>query len=269
MKGNTANKYNLVDSHAHLDFSNFNGDREEVIQRAKRAGVQLILNVGFDLDTSKKSIALAETYPFVFAAVGIPPHDASRAPSLYLEELARMADHPRVVALGEMGLDFYRDRSPRKLQREVFRQQLQLAREKNLPVIIHDREAHQEVMQILQTDGLPAPGGIMHCFSGDLALAKWSLRLGLYISIAGPVTYPKNAALGQVAANVPLDRLLIETDAPFLTPVPRRGKRNEPAYVALVAEKIAALRGTTPDNIGQACLDNARRLFQVEAGPRA
>ncbi len=256
--------HSLVDSHAHLDFSKFNGDREEVLKRAERAGIKLILNIGFDLESSRKSMDLAEFCPFVYAACGIHPHDAARVPEDYLEQLAQMADHPRVVALGEMGLDFYRDRSPRAVQRDVFRQQLQLAREKNLPVIIHDRDAHQEVMKVLESDGLPERGGIMHCFSGDMALAKRSLDLGLYISIAGPVTYPKNNVLGQVASRVPLDRLLIETDAPFLTPEPRRGKRNEPAYVALVAEKVAALRGTTPDKVGQACLDNARRLLDID-----
>ncbi len=162
-----------------------------------------------------------------------------------------------------MGLDFYRDRSPRPVQREIFRHQLELAREKNLPVIIHDRDAHQEVMKILEEDGLPERGGVMHCFSGDMALAKRCLELGLYISIAGPVTYPKNNVLGQVASRVPLDRLLIETDAPFLTPVPRRGKRNEPAYVAMVAEKVAALRGINPEKVGQSCLDNAMELFGI------
>ncbi len=256
-------KYNLVDSHAHLDFPNFNGDRDAVLKRAEDAGIKLIVNVGFDLNSSRKSIALAETYPFVYAACGIHPHDASKAPSSYLDDLARMAEHPKVVALGEMGLDFYRDRSPRPVQRELFRQQLRLAREINLPVILHDRDAHQDVMNIVESEGLPERGGIMHCFSGDMALAKRSVQLGLYISIAGPVTYPKNNALAQVASRVPLDKLLIETDAPFLTPVPRRGKRNEPAYVALVAEKVAALRGTTPDKVGQACFDNARRLFKT------
>lgn len=253
----------LVDSHAHLDFSKFNGDRGDVLKRAENAGIKMILNVGFDLDSSRKSIELAESYPFIYAAAGIHPHDASRVPPHYLEELARMADHPRVVALGEMGLDFYRDRSPRPVQREVFRQQLQLSREKDLPVIIHDRDAHEEVMQVLESDGLPGRGGIMHCFSGDMSLAERSMELGLYISIAGPVTYPKNSVLGQVASRVPLDRLLIETDAPFLTPVPGRGRRNEPAYVALVAEKVAALRGTTTEKVGQACLENARRLFGI------
>ncbi len=255
--------HSLVDSHAHLDFPNFNGDRDAVLKRAEGAGIKLILNVGFDLKSSRKSIALAENYPFVYAACGIHPHDASRVPPRYLDELARMAEHPRVVALGEMGLDFYRDRSPRPVQREIFRQQLQLARDINLPVILHDRDAHQEVMNILESEGLPERGGVMHCFSGDMALAKRSVQMGLYVSIAGPVTYSKNNALAQVASRVPLDKLLIETDAPFLTPVPRRGKRNEPAYVALIAEKVAELRGTTPDIVGQACLDNARRLLNV------
>ncbi|RJX25231.1 MAG: TatD family deoxyribonuclease [Dethiobacter sp.] len=262
---NTTQKYHdLVDSHAHLDFNNFDRDREEVLQRAKNQGLKLIVNIGFDLASSKESIKLAAQYPFVYAAVGIHPHDAVNALSGYLGELEEMTHHPKVVALGEMGLDFYRDRSLRPVQREVFRQQLRLAGKIDLPVIIHDRDAHEEVLKILEEEGLPARGGVMHCFSGDLGLARKLVRLGLYISIAGPVTYPRNHKLSEVAAAVPLERLLIETDAPFLTPSPLRGKRNEPAYVTFVAEKVAALRGISVESLGRACLENARKLFSIE-----
>ncbi|MDO9534195.1 MAG: TatD family hydrolase [Bacillota bacterium] len=254
----------LVDSHAHLDFRDFDRDRDEVIERAEKMGLKLIINIGFDLESSQKSLALAHKYPPVYAAVGIHPHDAAKAPADYLRRLEEMSQHPKVVAIGEMGLDFYRDRSPRNLQKDVFRRQLKLAQKVNLPVVIHDRDAHEEVMAILEKEGLPDPGGVMHCFSGDLALARKALKMGFYISIAGPVTYPKNNKLSQVAAAIPEDRLLIETDAPFLTPNPFRGKRNEPSYVAYTAEKVAALRGITGDIIGSLCLENAKRLFSIE-----
>lgn len=254
----------LVDSHAHLDFHDFDRDRDEVLKRAQSCGLKLIINIGCDLQSSQKSIQIAEKYSIVYAAIGIHPHDAAKVSPDYLQILQEMAAHPRVVAIGEIGLDFYRNRSPRPLQKEVFRRQLQLAREVNLPVILHDRDAHDEVMAILEEEGLPEPGGVMHCFSGDLTLARKAIKMGFYISIAGPVTYPKNIKLCQVAAAVPADRLLIETDAPFLTPNPFRGKRNEPAYVTYTAEKVAALRGTTGERIGSLCLENTRRLFSIE-----
>jgi len=254
----------LVDSHAHLDFRDFDRDRDEVIERAEKIGLKLIINIGFDLESSQKSLNLAHKYPLIYAAVGIHPHDAAKAPADYLRRLEEMSQHPKVVAIGEMGLDFYRDRSPRNVQKDVFRQQLKLARKVNLPVVIHDRDAHGEVMAIIEKEGLPDSGGVMHCFSGDLALARKALKMGFYISIAGPVTYPKNNKLSQVAAAIPEDRLLIETDAPFLTPNPFRGKRNEPSYVAYTAEKVAALRGTTGEIIGSLCLENTKRLFSIE-----
>jgi len=254
---------NLVDSHAHLDFDDFDEDRESVLERAQKTGVKLIINVGFDLESSLRSIGLAEKNPFIFAAVGIHPHEAGKAPGDYVQKLEEMAEHPKVVAIGEIGLDYFRDRSPRPVQKEVFQQQLRLAKKVNLPVVIHDRDAHDEVTQILQNEGLPEAGGVMHCFSGDVVLAKKVLELGLYISIAGPVTYAKNIALGQVASMVPSGRLLIETDAPFLPPHPLRGKRNEPAYIRYTAEKVAAMRGKTWEHIGQLCLENTRELFRI------
>lgn len=251
----------LVDSHAHLDFRDFNKDRDAVVQRALAAGVEIIINVGFDLTSSGKAGELAVSYSSIYAAVGIHPHDAAAVPRDYLAQLETLAAAPGVVALGEMGLDFYRDRSPRSLQRKVFREQLALARQLNMPVILHDRDAHVELMSILRDDGLPEAGGVMHCFSGDLALAREAMALGLYISIAGPVTFPRNKELREVAAVIPLEKLLLETDAPFLTPVPHRGRRNEPAYVALTAETVAALRGLPVAELGLACLANTKQLF--------
>jgi TatD DNase family protein len=253
----------LVDSHAHLDFKQFAPDREQVLQRALDVGVKLIINIGFDLQSSLESIKLAEKYSFIYAVVGIHPHDAAHAPAHYLQELENLARHPKVVALGEMGLDFFRDRSPRATQKKIFREQLRLAQKMNLPVVIHDRDAHEEVVKIMLEEGLPERAGVMHCFSGDLGLARQVLKMGLYISIAGPVTYPKNNRLSQVAAWVPKEKLLVETDSPFLTPAPLRGKRNEPCNVAFTVEKVAALRGVTPEEIGRICLDNTKKLFSI------
>lgn len=251
----------LADSHAHLDFSSFDKDRDGVVRRAMAAGVELIINVGFDLASSGKAVELAALHPSIYAAVGIHPHDAAAVPGDYLEQLELLAAAPGVVALGEMGLDFYRDRSPRPQQRKVFREQLALARCLNMPVILHDRDAHAELLKILKQDGLPPAGGVMHCFSGDLALAREAMNLGLYISIAGPVTYSPNRDLRAVAAALPAGMILLETDAPFLAPVPLRGRRNEPAYVAHTAEVVASLRNCSAAALGEACLTNTRRLF--------
>ncbi len=254
----------LVDSHTHLDFKDFNSDREEVLRRAERVGLKVIINAAFDLESSRRAVQLAEQYPLIYASAGIHPHDASKAVSDFPQQLEEISTHPKVVALGEMGLDYYRDRSPRQVQQVVFRKQLRVAIKVNLPVIIHDRDAHEEVLDILEEEGVPAAGGVMHCFSGDYKLAQRVTEMGLYISIAGPVTYPKNTDLAKVVSTVPLDRLLLETDAPFLAPVPLRGKRNEPANVVHVAERVAALRGTTGERVGRACLENTRRLFALE-----
>lgn len=251
----------LIDSHAHLNDRRFETDREEVLVRARGAGLAAVVNVGFDLPSSAACLELADRHPFLFAAVGVHPHDAAGVPPDYLERLWELARHARVVALGEMGLDYYRNLSPRAVQEKVFREQLALARELDLPVIIHDREAHAAVLDILRKDGLGRRGGVMHCFSGDWALAGECLELGLYISLAGPVTYPNAQKTREVAAKVPLDRLLVETDCPYLPPQPWRGKRNEPAFLRRVVEEIAALRGATAAEVAAATTENARRLF--------
>ena len=251
----------LADSHAHLDFPSFDKDRGGVVRRALAAGVELMINVGFDLPSSRKAVELAACYPSIYAAAGIHPHDAAAVPGDYLEQLELLAAAPKVVALGEMGLDFYRDRSPRPQQRMVFREQLALARRLNMPVILHDRDAHAALLEILKKDGLPPAGGVMHCFSGDLSLAREAMGLGLHISIAGPVTYSRNRDLQAAAAALPAEMMLLETDAPFLTPVPLRGRRNEPAYLAHTAETVAALRNCSAAALGAACLANTRRLF--------
>lgn len=253
----------LFDTHAHLDDEMFNEDRDEMIRRARQAGVILIVNVGYSLASSRDSINLADRYDMIYAAVGIHPHDAAEAGPGYLEELEKMASHPRVVAIGEIGLDYYRDLSPRPVQRRVFSEQMALAKKLEKPIIIHDRDAHGDMMDILRREKLGPAGGVMHCYSGSWEMARECLSMGFYISIAGPVTYANAARLKDVAARVPRDRLLIETDAPYLTPAPYRGKRNEPAHVLYTAEEIAGLREMEIEDLGKMCAENGRRLFRI------
>ncbi len=254
----------LVDSHAHLNDSRFRGDLGQVLERAQAAGVAAIINVGYDLASAARAVETAGRYNGVYAAVGVHPHDADRQPEDYLDRLGQLACRQKVVAIGEMGLDFYRNLSPAPVQEKVFREQLRLARRLNLPVIIHDRDAHEQVLAVLKEEGAETVGGVMHCFSGDLVLARQCLALGLYISLAGPVTYGSNGKLAEVARNVPLDRLLLETDAPYLPPHPHRGRRNEPAYVRLVAEQVARMRGLKPEQVAAATAENAYRLFKID-----
>ncbi|WP_338091145.1 TatD family hydrolase [Pelotomaculum isophthalicicum] len=254
----------LFDTHAHLDFEDFDADRDEMIERARDAGVVNIINVGFELDSSRKALQMSEKYDLVYAAVGVHPHVAGETTSDYLEQLEKLAIHPKVVALGEMGLDYFRNLSPVPEQKKVFRGQLSLAKRLDLPVIIHDREAHGDTMDILRNDGPFPAGGVIHCYSGSWEMAKECIAMGFYISIAGPVTFPKSARLKDVAARVPLDRLVVETDAPYLTPVPNRGKRNEPANVRHTLTEIAALRKVAADELAKICTDNGRKLFRLE-----
>jgi TatD DNase family protein len=254
----------LVDSHTHVDFPQFDGDREMVLQRAVDAGVEWIVDVGADLASSRRADKLAAREPRIWAAVGIHPHDAATVNRVALAELRALAQAPRVVAIGEIGLDYYRDLSPRAQQREAFEAQLALARELGLPVIVHDREAHGETLAILREVRRQAGAGlrgVMHCFSGDLELAREVLNLGFYVGIAGPVTYPRATPLADVARLVPLERLLVETDCPYLAPQARRGARNEPAFVRFVAERVAEVRGLSAEEVGRVTSENARALF--------
>lgn len=255
----------VIDTHAHLDIDAFDSDRAQVIQRALEAGVSRIINASFDLESSRRSVALAREYSYIYALVGVHPHDAGNVPGDYLEQISRLAQEPGVVALGEMGLDYYRNLSPREEQKKVFRQQLALARELNVPVVIHDRDAHGDVLDILRGDGVSSRGGILHCFSGSWEMARDCMSLGLYISIAGPVTYPNAPKLKEIAARLPLDRLLVETDCPYLAPQGYRGKRNEPSYVRLVVEEIARLRGIRPEQVAQAAYQNAIKVFNLRS----
>ncbi len=254
----------MIDTHAHLNDRDYHGQEAEVLQRAVAAGVQKVITVGYDLASSRRGVSLAEQFPDVYAAVGIHPHDAARVRSDTMDQLRRMAAHQKVVALGEMGLDFYRDLSPRDVQERVFRQQIRLARELQIPVVIHDRDAHEPTLRVLAEEGAGTVGGVMHCFSGSWQMAKQCLDMGFYISLAGPVTYRNAVRPQEVARLVPLDRLLVETDAPYLTPEPHRGKRNEPALVRHIVETIARLRNMETQELGEITAANARRLFRLD-----
>ncbi len=252
----------LADSHAHIDDERFDADREEVVARALAAGVSLIVNIGADMASSARSVALAEKYPGIYAAVGMHPHDSRDMKETDYHQLEQWATHPKVVAIGEIGLDYHYDLSPRPVQKEVFLRQLDLARKTGKPFIIHEREAHADMLDIIR-NAARGLNGVFHCFSGSVETAREYLKMGFYISVAGPVTFPKSAKTKDVAKAVPLDRLLVETDSPYLTPQPFRGKRNEPAYVRLVAEEIANLRDIPLAELAEATTANVRRLFNI------
>ena len=253
----------LFDTHAHLHFPEFAGDLAAVLERARAAGVRRIVTIGTDVPTSRAAAALAAREPDVWASVGIHPHEAASADDAALAEIEQLASLPRVVAVGETGLDFFRNLAPREAQERAFRAQLVLARRLGKPVLVHCRDAHAETLALLAADGSRERGGIMHCFSGDLEIARRCMDLGLLISLAGPVTYPRPGALPEVARMVPSDRLVVETDCPFLPPQPFRGKRNEPAYLAITAARVAELRGERLDDLAARMSENARALFRV------
>jgi len=255
----------LMDTHVHLNLKTYRKDRPEVIARARDAGVAFMVNVGFDLKTSRASIELAEEHEFVRASVGLHPHSASELDDDLLAQLSELASHPKVVALGETGLDYYRDLSPRDDQKRAFRRQIGLARELQLPLIVHSRDALEDTATILDDEGASEVGGVMHCFPGDVAYAERVMELGFHVGIGGPVTYSARGRLARVAEAIPLNRLLLETDAPWLTPEPHRGGRNEPSYVALVAERVAEIRGMSVEDLARATTGNSTRLFGFPA----
>lgn len=258
----------LIDAHAHVQARQFDGDREAVLARARAAGVGAIVCSSDDLDSSRNAIALAERNADVWATVGIHPHEASGCDEHALLELEQLAASPRVVAIGEIGIDYYRDLSPRPVQRDAFTRQLELAERTGRPVVIHSRDAAEDTYTILRAwSGLRANRlHQMHCFGYDVTWAERFLELGFMLSIPGTVTYPKAEQVKAVAAMAPDDRLTVETDCPYLTPQSRRGKRNEPGYLAETVSMIASLRGTDPDAIGELSAANARRLFRLDAG---
>jgi len=257
----------LVDTHCHLDFNAFDSDRMEVLQRAKQAGLEKIVNPGIDIDNCQAILRLCEEHSELYAAVGIHPNSALTWNQQTLSSLRELAHHPKVVAIGEIGLDFYRDRAPKDVQLRVFREQLGLASEMELPVIVHSRQAETETLDILtewvsQRTNAPSPPGVLHSYGGDEATAQRAITLNLLLGITGSVTFRNATRLQRLLVNLPLTSILVETDAPFLTPQPHRGERNEPTYVRLVAEKIAGLKNQPIKQITNITTANAKRLFQ-------
>jgi TatD DNase family protein len=253
----------LFDTHVHLDAEAFAEDRHEVIARAHANGVQSMINVGFNRETIPSTIELAEQYDFIYAAVGWHPQDAKDCSPQDLEWIARLMTHPKVVALGEIGLDYYWDTSPKDVQQRIFCEQIEIAKQARKPIVIHNRDAHQNVVETLRQQAAREVGGVMHCFSGSWEIARQCLDLDFYISLGGPVTFKNAKTPKEVAANVPLERLLIETDAPYLAPHPYRGKRNETSYVELVARAIAEIRNMDYAEIVYITHENAKKLFSI------
>jgi TatD DNase family protein len=256
----------LLDSHAHLDFEDYQGDLDEVVARARAAGVCRIVLIGLWRTPGAfgNALELAAREPTYFAAtIGVHPHDCSRVPEEDWRTMEQLARDPRVVGVGETGLDFHYDHSPRPVQEASFRRSLAAAKAAMKPVVIHVREADEACVRVLESEGVPEAGGVIHCFSGDWARAKAYLDLGLHLSVAGVVTFKAAADLREAVRKAPRDRLLVETDCPFLAPVPHRGKRNEPAHVARTAEKVAELWGLPVDEVGEITTENAKRFFRL------
>jgi len=252
----------LIDTHAHLDLLADEGIAvADAVARAREAGVERIITIGIDLESSREAVRISEAHEDVFAAVGIHPHDSADYQSQTERELRALASHPRVVAIGEVGLDYYRDRSPRDRQRIAFRHQLDLAADLGLPVCIHCRDASQDMLRILTEHARKPETMVLHCFSGDDRLAAKMIDIGCHISLAGPITFKNAIDAAQVARSIPLERLLIETDCPYLAPVPHRGKTNEPALLPLIAQRVAELRGIPLADVARATAANARDVF--------
>ena len=251
------------DTHAHLDLSPLSEAEDAVVRRAHDAGVTRITTIGIDPESSANAVAIAHRHAGIYASVGLHPHDASRLSDETLSRLEELSRCDKVVGIGETGLDFYRDRSPRDAQRTAFREQIRMARRRNLPVIVHDRDAHDEVLSILAEEKAAEVGGIFHCFSGDLAMARKAVAMNFLVSIPGAITYKGSEAQVAAVRGLPLDRLLIETDCPFLAPLPHRGKTNEPSYVPLVAAKVAEIQGVSVEDVARVTTWNALRLFRV------
>ena len=249
------------DTHTHLDDEKFDPDRELVIENLKKEGVSLAVNVGADLTSSKNSIALAEQYDFIYAAVGVHPNEVGEMQDEDLETLADMAKHEKVVAIGEIGLDYHYDEPGRDVQKLWFEKQLHLAQALNMPFIVHDRDAHQDTLELLKKGGYY--NGVMHCFSGSCEMAKILLDLGFYISIAGQVTFKNAPKVKEVAKMVPADRLFIETDSPYLTPEPHRGERNNSANVKFTCAKIAELKGICAEELAKVTLENGKKFYGI------
>lgn len=260
----------LFNTHSHVDNSRqFDGDRDQVMARAREMGVSKLVVIGFHLEAIPVSLRFAEAYDWVHAAVGIHPTDALEWSDKAEQAIRQAAEHSKVCAIGEIGLDYYwKDKAPFDVQRDVFRQQIRVAKALKLPIVIHDRDAHHDVARILEEEHAEDVGGIMHCFAGDWAIAERCLALGFYLGVGGTVTYKNNQVGQDVVRKAPLERLVLETDDPYLAPVPFRGKRNEPGYVRYVAEFVSALRGMTVEEVAKATLENGIQAFRLGSQER-
>ncbi|MCD8895648.1 YchF/TatD family DNA exonuclease [Mammaliicoccus sciuri] len=253
----------LIDTHVHLNADQYDEDLQEVIDRALEEGIDRMFVVGFDTNTIERTMKLIDQYDFIYGIIGWHPVDAIDCTEERLQWIEELSKHPKIIGIGEMGLDYHWDKSPKDIQKEVFRKQIALAKRVQLPIIIHNREATQDCVDILKEENASEVGGIMHSFSGSNEIADEILKMNFYISLGGPVTFKNAKQPKEVAQHVPLDRLLVETDAPYLSPHPYRGKRNEPARVKLVAEQIAELRGISYVEVCKATTENAERLFKL------
>ena len=253
----------LIDTHVHLNADQYDDDLQEVIDRALSEGIDRMFVVGFDTKTIERTMKLIDQYDFIYGIIGWHPVDAIDCTDERLEWIESLSKHPKIIGIGEMGLDYHWDKAPKDIQKDVFRKQIALAKRVQLPIIIHNREATQDCVDILKEENASEVGGIMHSFSGSNEIADEILKMNFYVSLGGPVTFKNAKQPKEVAKHVPLDRLLVETDAPFLSPHPYRGKRNEPARVKLVAEQIAELRGLTYEEVCEATTENAERLFKL------
>ncbi|HEX5035933.1 MAG TPA: TatD family hydrolase [bacterium] len=255
----------MIDSHAHIHFKDFDGKIDDLLARARDAGVSAIVNVGTDLDSSREVVSIAEKYPQVFAVVGVHPHDVAKMAAGETEALAELAKHPKVVAVGEVGLDYYYEHSPREIQQARLADFVALARAAGKPLVIHCRDAFEDCFRIFDETKAWEVGGVFHCYTGDAKTAAHIASKGFYVSFSGIVTFKKTVELQEAARTVAEDKFLIETDCPFLAPEPHRGKRNEPAYVRLVARKVAELRGMTEEAVASLAAKNTRRVFNLPA----
>ena len=251
---------NIFDSHAHYTDKAFNDDRKELLDSLKESGICGVINCGVDLESSEKSVALSERYDYIYCACGVHPEEVDGLPENYIDILRNMAKNEKCVAIGEIGLDYYWRQDNKELQKKVFEEQILLAKEMDLPIIVHDREAHEDTLAILKKH---KPKGVLHCFSGSVETAKEILKLGMYIGLGGAVTFKNAKKPVEVAEMLPLDRLLLETDCPYMAPVPMRGKRNYSAYIEYVAEKIGEIKGIDPQTVTNQTTENTKNLFGI------
>jgi len=254
----------LIDSHAHLEMPEFKRDLEAVIQRAKESGVEYIFTVGTEKKDWRRALEIANSNPSIYAILGVHPHNAKEIDDQTYPTLRELCREKRVKAYGEIGLDFFRNLSPRDVQLKRFREQIGLAKELGLPIVVHDREAHQETLETLKSEKSEECGGIIHCFSGDYQMARECIDMGFYISVPGSITFKNAGSLREVVKKIPLESLLVETDAPFLTPEPFRGKRNEPSYVRYTAQRVAEIKNISFERVAEATAESAQRVYRLK-----